>query len=146
MRRIACLVALAALALPVSALAQTITVDLTFPDKALAELIRIGEGVHVSAYWMGDPAPGATLRLNEIERVFLMSEGISLHPGPARLVLGGSLAAAPMDQVIEPFANINVSSDRWDDEYNLLDCGFLDDTLAVLSAAPQTIHCKLIGE
>ncbi|CAN1500871.1 hypothetical protein MCELHM10_00492 [Paracoccaceae bacterium] len=128
------------------ALAQTVTIELTFSDKALAELTRRGEGVTVAAYWMGDPAPGATLQTNEIGTVFLLSEDLTLHPGPSRLVLGSNLAAAPMDQVTVPYMNVNVFSARWADEDNLLDCDFLDDKVAKLAAAPQAIHCKLIGE
>ena len=129
-----------------SATAQTVTIDLTFTDKALAELTTRGEGVVVAAYWMGDPAPGATLQTNEIGTVFLLSEDLTLQPGPARVVLGSNLAAAPMDQVTVPYMNVNVFSARWTDEDNLLDCEVLDDVLATLAAKPQAIHCKLIGE
>ncbi len=129
-----------------SAFAQTVTIDLTFSDKALTELTARGEGVVIAAYWMGDPAPGATIQANDIGTVFLMSEDLTLHPGPARVVVGSNLSAAPMDQVTVPYLNVNVSSARWTDEDNLLDCEFLDDTVAKLAAAPQAIHCKLIGE
>ncbi len=122
------------------------TIDLTFSDKALAELTSRGEGVVISAYWMGDPAPGATLPETEIETIFLMAETVTLHPGPARVVLGTNYAAAPIDQVTVPMLNINVFTDRWTDEHNLIDCGFLDAPMAELAAAPQAMHCKLIGE
>ncbi len=60
--------------------------------------------------------------------------------------LGGSLSAAPLDQVTEPMLNVNVFSARWTSDDNLIDCGFLDDKVATLSAAPQAVHCILIGE
>lgn len=128
------------------ALAETVTIDLTFSDKALAELTSRGEGVVVAAYWMGDPAPGATFPDTEIGTIFLMSETVTLHPGPARVVLGANFAVAPVDQVTVPMLNINVYTDRWTDEHNLIDCGFLDAPMAELAAAPQALHCKLIGE
>jgi hypothetical protein len=134
------------LALAGPALAQPVTIDLIFSDKALAELQKRGEGIVVSAYFSGDPAPGATLIDPEMGTVFLMTEELTLHAGPGQVVLGTSLAAAPLNQVIEPKLNVNVFSGRWTDDNNLLDCNFLDDTVAVLAAKPQTIGCKLIGE
>lgn len=125
---------------------ELVTVDLTFSDKALAELLRRGEGVVVAAYWSGEAVPGATMVDPELGTVFLMSEELTLHPATTRLVLGGNLAAAPLEQVIEPRLNLNVYSGRWTDENNLLDCGFLDDAVAMLTAKPQVVLCKLIGE
>ncbi len=131
---------------PCLAETQTVTLYLTFSDKALAELTSRGDGVTVAAYWMGDPVEGATLPLTEIDTIFLMSEDITLQAGPATVVLGGSLASAPLDQVTVPMLNVNVFSARWTSEDNLIDCDFLDDEMAKLSAAPQTLNCKLIGE
>lgn len=128
------------------ATAQTVTIDLTFSEKALAELTTRGEGVVVAGYWMGEPAPGATFPDTEIGTIFLLSETVTLHPGPAQVVLGANFAAAPVDQVTVPMLNVNVYTDRWTDDYNLIDCGFLDAPMAELAAAPQAIHCKLIGE
>ena len=129
-----------------AAMAQTVTIDLTFSDKALAELTARGEGVVVAGYWMGEPAPGATYPDTEIGTIFLLSETVTLHPGPARVVLGSNFGIAPVDQVTVPMLNVNVYTDRWTDEMNLIDCGFLDAPFAELAAAPQAIHCKLIGE
>ena len=129
-----------------ASLAQTVTIDLTFSEKALAELTSRGEGVVVAGYWMGEPAPGATLVTNDIGMVFLMTETLTLHPGPATVVLGSNFAAAPVDQVTKPMLNISIYTDRWTDEHNLIDCGFRDAPVAELAAAPQAMHCKLIGE
>lgn len=131
---------------PCLAETPTVTLNLTFSDKALAELTQRGEGVTVAAYWMGDPAPGAVLPLTEVDTIFLMSEDITLQAGPATIVLGGSLDAAPLDQVTVPMLNVNVFSARWTSEDNLIDCGFLDAPMAELSAKPQELTCKLIGE
>ncbi len=128
------------------AAAQTVTIDLTFSDKALADLTRRGEAVAVSAYWMGDPVEGATLPETEIGTIFLLAEKVTLQPGPARVILGTNFGTAPTDQVTMPMLNVNVFTDRWTDEHNLIDCSFLDAPLAELAAEPQAIHCKLIGE
>jgi hypothetical protein len=133
-------------AFPGLAQAETVTVNVTFSDRALSEMTTRGEGVVVSAYWMGEPAEAATLPTNEVGTIFLLSEDITLQPGPAQVVLGGSLAAAPLDQVTVPMLNVNVFSARWTSEDNLIDCGFLDAPMAELAAAPQSITCKLIGE
>lgn len=124
----------------------TVTLTLSFSELALAELTQRGEGVTVAAYWMGDPAPGASLPLTEVDTIFLMSEEVTLQAGPATVVLGGSLGSAPLDQVAVPMLNINVFSARWTSEDNLIDCWFLDAPMAELAAAPQKLHCKLIGE
>ena len=126
--------------------AQTVTIDLTFSDRALAELTLRGEGVVVAGYWMGEPAPGATYPVTEIGTVFLLSETMTLHPGPARVVVGSNFGSAPVDQVTVPILNVNIYTARWTDQMNLIDCGFLDAPVAELAAAPQTLHCKLIGE
>ncbi len=67
-------------ALPGIAQAETVTVNVTFSDKALSEMTTRGEGVVVSAYWMGEPAEGATLPTNEIGTIFLLSE--DRNPAP----------------------------------------------------------------
>lgn len=131
---------------PGLATAETVTLNLTFSEPALAHLTLRGEGVTIAAYWMGDPVPGAELPLTEIDTIFLMSEDITLQAGPATVVLGGSLASAPLDQVTVPMLNVNVFSARWTSGDNLIDCGFLDGPLAELAAAPQDLICQLIGE
>jgi hypothetical protein len=133
-----------AMALP--AAAQTVTIDLTFSEKAQAELTSRGEGVAVAGYWSGDPAPGATIAETEPGGVFLFSETVVMHAVPSRVVLGANFATAPVDQVTVPRLNVNVYTDRWTDEYNLIDCGFLDAPVAELAASPQKLHCTLIGE
>ncbi len=140
--------ALLPLALATPALSQTltpVTVEITYSDKALAELTSRGEAVTVSGYWMGEPAPGAKLPPTEIGTIFLMNEELTLWPGPVTVTLGTALASAPVDQVVEPMLNVNVFSARWTTDDNLLDCSLVDDVLSKL-AAPQKITCKLIGE
>jgi hypothetical protein len=142
MLRLACLLSLTAL--PV--LADPLVIELSFSDKALAELRKRGEMVTVAAYFMGDPAPGNTLPLTPVDTVFLQSQEVTLWPGPQRVVLGENLALAPMDQVTVAMANVNIYTARLTDEMNLIDCGFRDAPLTELTAAPQAMVCKLIGE
>ena len=133
-----------AIALPVGA--QTVTIDLTFSDKAQAELSSRGEGVAVAGYWSGEPVPGLGLPEGEPGGYFLLSETVVMQAVPSRVVLGANFASAPVDLVVVPMLNVNVYTDRWTDENNLIDCGFLDAPVAELAAAPQKLHCKLIGE
>jgi hypothetical protein len=134
-----------ALLLALPAYADPLTLDLTFSDKALAELQTRGEMVTVAAYWMGDPLPGSTLPLSEIGTVFLQAEDVTLWPTPQRVTLGANLASAPMDQVTAPMVNVNVFTARHSDENNLIDCDFIDAPADEITT-PQPILCKLIGE
>jgi hypothetical protein len=145
MRGCVCLVILSLLG-GKAVLADTVTVELTFSEQALAELQARGEGIVVASYWMGEPVPGATLTDPELGTVYLQSEELTMHARPTTLVLGTNLPRAPLDQVVEPLLNLNVYSARWTDENNLLHCDLLDGVLSKLAAAPQTLHCKLIGE
>lgn len=129
-----------------AALAETVTVELAFSDKALAELQARGEGVILGSNWIGEPAEGATLTDPETGMVYLQWEELTIHPGPATLVLGANLSAAPLDQVVEPVLNLNVYSARWTGDNNLLDCDLLDGPLSELVGPPHKLTCKLIGE
>jgi hypothetical protein len=145
MRVCVCLVGLALL-VGTATLADTVTVELAFSDKALAELQQRGEAVILRTNWIGEPAEGATLTDPETGMVYLQWEELTIYPGPATLVLGASLSAAPLDQVIEPTLNLNVFSARWTDENNLLACDVLDGPLSQLVGSPHKLTCRLIGE
>ena len=129
-----------------AALADTVSVELAFSDKALAELQSRGEGVILGSNWIGEPAEGVTTADPETGMVYLQWEELTIYPGPATLVLGANLSAAPLDQVIEPALNLNVFSARWTDEKNLLACDVLDGPLSDLAGSPHKLTCKLIGE
>jgi hypothetical protein len=129
-----------------AALAETVSVELAFSDKALAELQARGEAVILGSNWIGEPAEGATMTDPETGMVYLQWEELTIYPGPATLVLGANLSAAPLDQVIEPVLNLNVFSARWTDENNLLACDVLDGPLSQLAGSSHKLTCKLIGE
>jgi hypothetical protein len=145
MRVCVCLVGLTLL-VGTAALADAVTVELAFSDKALAELQQRGEAVVLRSNWIGEPAEGATMTDPETGMVYLQWEELTIYPGPATLVLGANLSAAPLDQVIEPALNLNVFSARWTDENNLLACDVLDGPLSQLVGSPHKLTCKLIGE
>jgi hypothetical protein len=145
MRVCVCLVGLTLL-VGTAALADAVTVELAFSDKALAELQQRGEAVILRSNWIGEPAEGATMTDPETGMVYLQWEELTIYPGPATLVLGANLSAAPLDQVIEPALNLNVFSARWTDENNLLACDVLDGPLSQLVGSPHKLTCKLIGE
>jgi hypothetical protein len=128
------------------ALADTVTVELAFSDEALAELQQRGEGVTLGSHWIGEPAEGATMTDPETGMVYLQREELTVYPGPATLILGTNLSAAPLDQVIEPVLNLNVFSARWTDDNNLLHCDLLDGPLSQLAGSTHKLTCKLIGE
>ena len=145
MRVCLCLFGLTLLA-GTAALADTVTVELTFSDRALAELQSRGEAVILASNWIGEPAEGVTTADPETGMVYLQWEELTIYPGPATLVLGANLSAAPLDQVIEPVLNLNVFSARWTDDKNLLACGVLDGPLSQLVGSIHKLTCKLIRE
>jgi hypothetical protein len=145
MRICVCLLGLTLLS-GTAALADTVSVELAFSDKALAELQSRGEGVILRSNWIGEPAEGATMTDPETGMVYLQWEELTIYPGPATLVLGANLSSAPLDQVIEPALNLNVFSARWTDDNNLLACDVLDAPLSQLVGSTHKLTCKLIGE
>ncbi len=136
----------AALLVASPALAQQITLDISFSEKAAQTLADKGELVMVSAYFMGEPAKGASLQPDEMGMIYLGGEDLTLWPRAQTVTIGALLAGAPVDQVTAPRVNVNLYSARISSEDNLLDCTLVDDEVAALTAAPQSVLCKLIGE
>lgn len=139
------MIRLAVLALLLPLPAAAFELSLTFSDRAAAELAGRGEMVTVSAFFSGEPAPGATLPVDEMGQIFIAAEEYTLWPMPQRVVLGSGLNSPAAAQVVEPLVNVNVYTARFTDENNLIDCGLVDGPVASLTA-PQAVHCRLIGE
>ncbi|GGD98707.1 hypothetical protein SAMN05421774_1013 [Gemmobacter megaterium] len=135
-----------ALAAPARADDPPLTLELTFSQRALQELAGLSEMVTVSAFYFGEPAPGATIEPDEDGLIFLGLEEHVIWPVPQRLRLGANLAAMPHAQVVAPQVNVNIYSARFGAEDNLLDCGLIDGPVQDFAGRPQTIGCKLIGE
>jgi hypothetical protein len=73
MRALSLAVALAVLPLP--ALADgMVRIDLTLSPRAMAELASQAEMVTVSAFFWGEPAPGATIEPDGMGQIFLGAE------------------------------------------------------------------------
>lgn len=139
--------AVAFVVLPLPALADgMVRIDLTLSPRAMAELASLSEMVTVSAFYFGEPAPGATIEPDEMGQVFLGAEDHTVWPLPQAVVLGANLGAMPRGQVVAPMLNVNVFSARFAHEDNLLDCGLVDGAVADLVGAVQKVHCKLIVE
>ena len=90
MRASACLFAVTLL-IGTATLAETVSVELSFSDKALAELQSRGEGVILGSNWIGEPAEGATMTDPDTGMVYLQWEELTIYPGPATLVVGRGL-------------------------------------------------------
>lgn len=144
MNRLVLLAALALASGPALADTPTLTLNLTFDAEAQAALSERGEMVTVSAYFYGDPAPGATAPTDpEMGWINLGAEEYRLPVAPVTLTLGQGLAIAPLDQVVAPMVNVNIFTARLTDENNLIDCGFIDTAMAELTA-PQNLTCTLL--
>lgn len=122
----------------------SLILKLTFDAEAQAALSARGEMVTVATYFYGDPAPGATAPTDpEMGWINLGSEEYRLPPGPVTLTMGQGLAFAPVDQVVAPMVNVNIFTARLTDEYNLIDCGFIDAPMSDLTAV-QELTCTLL--
>ncbi len=141
----AVLFALAVLPLPAFADGR-VQIDLTLSPRAMAELAGQAEMVTVSAFYSGEPAPGATIEPDGMGLIFLGAEDRTIRPLPQRVVLGANFGAMPRAQVVAPLLNVNVLSARFANEDNLLDCTLVDGPVKDLEGAVQAVHCKLIGE
>jgi hypothetical protein len=122
--------------------AETVTVNVHF--DAAAALTKAGERVILSGYFYGEPAPGATMQADEADQIYLSGEEYTIWPKDQTLTFGQSLAAAPLDQVVEPYLNVNIYSARFTSEDNLLDCEIVDDRVKILAKAEHVLTCKLI--
>jgi hypothetical protein len=133
--------------LPVAAPAQNlVTIDLSLSPRAMTELAGQAEMVVVSAFYWGEPAPGATIEPDDMGQIFLGSEEHVIWPVPQTVRLGANIAAMPLAQVATPMLNVNVFSARFAAEDNRLECGLLDAPLADLVGTVQALACKLIAE
>lgn len=123
----------------------TVTIKIEFDAAATKALIKAGERVKLAGYFYGAPAPNATMQADEADQIYLSGEEYTIWPTDQSVTFGQSLAKAPVDQVVEPFLNVNIYSARFTSEDNLLDCAFLDDSLKSLGTAEHVLTCKLIG-
>jgi hypothetical protein len=146
MRHVTPLLAAALRGIGQVAAAQDSGFDLTlrFDPAALQRLSSMGERVMISALYHGEPV-GPDVPVDEIGLVFLGSEQAEVWPGNQTLRLGGTLAAAPLDRVIEARVNINVFTARLVDEDNLLDCGLVDGPITDMQANSPEMLCTLLG-
>ncbi|MFN3294002.1 MAG: hypothetical protein ACK414_11190 [Gemmobacter sp.] len=133
--------------LPVAVRAQNlVTIDLSLSPRAMTELAGQAEMVVVSAFYWGEPAPGATIEPDDMGQIFLGSEEHVIWPVPQTVRLGANIASMPLAQVATPMLNVNVFSARFASEDNLLECGLVDAPVADLMGTVQAVACKLIGE
>lgn len=135
----------ALLASPALAQETTLTLDIRFDAASTTALQERGEMVVISAIYVGEPAPGNVLPVDEMGMVYLGAEDYTVYPLNQTIQIGHSLGTAPIGNVLEPMVNVNVYSARHTDENNLLDCGIVDGPTESLSKQPQLISCKLIG-
>jgi hypothetical protein len=122
-----------------------VTVDLVLDPAVEAALQARGEWVIVNAWFFGDPAVDS-VPMDEMGLVYLGEEKATVYPVSQRVVLGGYMAGAPRDWVLDPIVNVNVFTARLTDQNNLLNCGIVEGPVAEVSGAVQTISCTLLGQ
>jgi len=137
--------ALLALLLASAAHADGVTIKVHFDEASAKALVKAGERVMLSGYFYGEPAPNATMQADEADQIYLSGEDFTIWPKDQTVTFGQSLKAAPVDQVVEPYLNVNIYSARFTSEDNLLDCEIVDDSVKVLEKTEHVLNCKLIG-
>lgn len=139
-----CLPALILPLMPAQASAEAIRVSVHFDDASRAALEKAKEKVTISAFFYGNPAPGVPVD-DESGQIFLSIEELTVWPKDQTVSLGQTLEGAPIKDVEEPYLNVNIYSARHVLEDNILNCSLVDDRVAALRGAVQTITCKLIN-
>jgi hypothetical protein len=136
---------LAALVLAAPVHAQEVSVTVNLSEKAIKVLEEKNAYLGVTGFFSGKPAKDATLKPDESGVIFLISEDYTVRPKSVTLTFGKALASAPLDQVVEPFLYVEPYP-YMDSQDKIITCGAIDNTFAALTAGPQTIDCKAIGE
>lgn len=143
MKRLALTAAIGLSALPALAETPLVTLHVTFEPATAKALADAGEMVVIAGHFFGEPVAGATVQPDEIGQILLGREEFTVRPAETTVVLGSSLGTAPLDQVVEPYLNVNVFTARFTSEDNLIDCGLVDDAVAKMTG-PQEMSCKLL--
>ncbi len=125
--------------------AETVTVKVHFDEASQKALTQSGERVILSGYFYGEPAPNATMQADEVGQIYLSGEEYTVLPKDQTVIFGQTLPNGPLDQVVEPFLNVNIYTARFTTEDNLLDCDIVDDSVKVLAKTEHVLNCKLIG-
>lgn len=141
MRRLAALLAAVA---PAAAAAEAVSFTLDLDPATEARLAAMGERITVSAFYFGDPKPGADVELDEMGQVWLGNEEVEVAPVDQTVTLTAILEG-PADRVVAPMVNVNVYTSRLAHENNLINCGIIEGPIAELAVAEQRIECTLLG-
>lgn len=128
-----------------AARAEGVTIQVHFDTASRTALTKAGERVVLSGYFYGEPAPDAKMQADEVGQIYLSGEEYTILPVDQPVTFGQTLAKAPVDQVVEPYLNVNIYSARFTSDENLLDCEIVDDSVKILGASVHVLNCKLIG-
>lgn len=125
------------------------TIHITYSPKSLQTLQSGHETVIVAAYILGHPKPHAPKRLIDKEgRIDFDTLHREVLPGAEVVFTPFKLDKKTLDYLDAqgPQLLINVYSGRKSSQFNLLDCGLYEGSLAKLANQTLQISCKLIGE
>lgn len=142
---------LTALALPASAEPPSrldFDVIVSLSPMAQDRLARLPEGILVTADYYGDPTPEAAAHVDQIGRIALAAETISLPPAAGIAhITGAGIPAQSLGWIDGPvYVNVNVASARQSGPDNILSCDFFDGALDHATTAPIELYCALITE
>lgn len=124
-------------------------VSVTLSPKAAEKLAAGKEEIIAAAYYYGEPTKAAAKKADEIGQIDLGQEELRLGSAGGTVVfVGKGFKADRLGWVVgrEARINLNVYSARKSSPDNLLACDLFEDTVAVATAKPVVVACKLIGE
>lgn len=124
-------------------------VSVTLSPKAAEKLAAGKEAIVLSAAYYGEPTKAAAKKADEIGQIDLGQEELRLGSAGGTVVfVGKGFKADRLGWVVgrEARVNLNVYSARKSSPDNLLDCDLFEDTVAVATAKPVAVACRLIGE
>lgn len=123
-------------------------VHISFSEKAITKLQKLGERIIVSADYFGEPAPTAEKHENEIGQITLGDEEVEVAAKEGSATISGTrVMQKRLSWIKGPVRlNVNVFSARHSGPNNILSCDFFDGNLSDARAHPMAIYCALIEE
>lgn len=129
---------------PPPAKLSSVQLQLTLTPEAEHALAQANEGVLVDVTYAGDPAPNASVALNELGLVEIGKVTYELDGSGTLSLDKESLDDSRLTQIDgQPQLLVNATSSHRNSSLNLLSCPFYWDTLSVASGEGVHIACDI---
>lgn len=147
-------VALALVAIPVAAQARTMSdpsgfvLEIVLSRAAAARLAELDESITVGVVYYGDPLAAHRAEAGDDGSLMLGAEEVTIPGRAGRATIEGESFMVERRAWItgEAQVNVNIVSARQRHPDNLLNCDFIDGSLALVGGRAHDIVCSLIVE